>query len=791
MGTYSFRYTNSKAQLWLVLSVLIITIGLIVFAARSEHATTLAIIILILMPVTILSLKKLVIRQCIAILQDNSVHFTLDNKEYEFPFSGIKSYKYQNGLMTSFVIADDNQTISIPIHQQFIDAKGGVEFFDDFDIAIKKYAKKHPSVIVKTKPYTITKDGRTLLKIYTFIVVPMLFYAMNNLGMPIYKGWFFIALIIVFLIINNNQKKKYDRETPDSMYDYEERGAKAKRKPILISIIVLFFAGFLINAWMIIPQNNNKYSYITRDYTTYLNKYEASLVDLVNSILIPYSSINSGESYGDSTYLEIAISNDNVEAVAEMLKHNKINLETYIKDEQTPLMLALDESSFNVAKFLIKNGAKLDHIIISDKYDPETMYTYLSGYRDREKYSWLLQYDINYENKRMMSITLGELDDNLKDVFVSKLHRQLNTLKNRDKYAQNLFEFTMLYLNTDDKDFAVQTYLTSDTDFTNRYEIKKIQNKLKDDDNYQASNQEIEILLRAYKSGYRDVVLDLAWLYENRKQYDQAILWYKKAIETDKDGTAEYCFAYMYSNLLHDKKNAIKYYQLSIKKGNTSASSRLVEEYPEINNDMYNDIALMSYAKLKPLEKTALTNATDAITLAEHYSSLNIGKFKRAFHWYNIALKNGNKEEIQKAKFSMGFAYFEQNKYKEAIEIFMDIQDYKNVKLNIGKVHYYNQNYSEAMTWYKKALKDGDIEAAESIGRLYHEQKDNLKSAVYMIAVIGHTDLPYRELELPYTKESVLTLLRDDWKIDEATLENAYNLQLELDIPKHYIGGIN
>ena len=81
--------------------------------------------------------------------------------------------------------------------------------------------------------------------------------------------------------------------------------------------------------------------------------------------------------------------------------------------------------------------------------------------------------------------------------------------------------------------------------------------------------------------------------------------------------------------------------------------------------------------------------------------------------------------------------------------------------------------------WYKKAIQKGDIASRKNLGLLYHEQNDNLNSAVYMIGMIGH----------PYTKERVLGLLRNDWKIDEATLKKAYELQKKL-VPNPYTGGI-
>ena len=86
----------------------------------------------------------------------------------------------------------------------------------------------------------------------------------------------------------------------------------------------------------------------------------------------------------------------------------------------------------------------------------------------------------------------------------------------------------------------------------------------------------------------------------------------------------------------------------------------------------------------------------------------------------------------------------------------------------------------DAIIWYKKAIAKGQIDARKNLGLLYHQQKDSLNSAIYMIGMIGH----------PYTKERVLGLLRNDWKIDEPTLKKAYELQKTL-VPNPYTGGID
>ena len=85
------------------------------------------------------------------------------------------------------------------------------------------------------------------------------------------------------------------------------------------------------------------------------------------------------------------------------------------------------------------------------------------------------------------------------------------------------------------------------------------------------------------------------------------------------------------------------------------------------------------------------------------------------------------------------------------------------------------KDYPNAIKWYKKAIQRGDIDSRKNLGLLYHQLGDNLHSAVYMMGMIGH----------PYTKERVLGLLRNTWKIDEPTLKKAYQLQKKL-VPDPY-----
>ncbi|WP_324172386.1 tetratricopeptide repeat protein [Sulfurimonas sp.] len=126
----------------------------------------------------------------------------------------------------------------------------------------------------------------------------------------------------------------------------------------------------------------------------------------------------------------------------------------------------------------------------------------------------------------------------------------------------------------------------------------------------------------------------------------------------------------------------------------------------------------------------------------------HIGEYDKACSWYEIGVKKFNDN---KSALNLALLYEE--------------------KLN---------DIDKSIMWYLTSIKLGNIDARKGLGLLYHQQKDKLNSATYMIGMIGH----------PYTKERVLGLLRNDWKIDEPTLKKAYELQKTL-VPNPYTGGID
>jgi len=154
--------------------------------------------------------------------------------------------------------------------------------------------------------------------------------------------------------------------------------------------------------------------------------------------------------------------------------------------------------------------------------------------------------------------------------------------------------------------------------------------------------------------------------------------------------------------------------------------------------------------------------------------------YNEALEWL---LKSYKLEEDGNVANNIGIIYEAKKKYNKSIAWYVIAYNkgnsagggnlallYENIKHNIV----------DAKIWYLKAIKENHINSRKNLGLLYHKEKNNLNSATYMISMIGH----------PYTKERVLGLLRDDWKIDEVTLKEAYELQKNL-VPNPYTGGIN
>ena len=208
----------------------------------------------------------------------------------------------------------------------------------------------------------------------------------------------------------------------------------------------------------------------------------------------------------------------------------------------------------------------------------------------------------------------------------------------------------------------------------------------------------------------------------------------------DKDQSAAFDLALFYQKDLKDKDKAIEWYKKSYNLGSGAAAYNLGNIYNNSKN--YQD-AITWYKKA--YEKDNISSAALNLGLLYKGQFKDYGKAKR---WYKKAYEAGNMGGAN----GLGTLYYTKLKDEE-----------------------------KAIYWYKEAAKKGHRNAINNLGRVYRAKGDNITATAYILEMAYYDN----------AKKQVLDFLKNDWKIDRETLKKAYKLQLTLDIPKHYTGGID
>ena len=143
----------------------------------------------------------------------------------------------------------------------------------------------------------------------------------------------------------------------------------------------------------------------------------------------------------------------------------------------------------------------------------------------------------------------------------------------------------------------------------------------------------------------------------------------------------------------------------------------------------YLDIKLNDYPEALEYHKN-----DDAFKLAIFYEE-NLKDYKEAILWYEKAYIQGNTDSLN----IIGLIY-------------------KN-KLNDNQ---------KAKEYFIKSIKIGNIDSIQNIALFYYTiEKDNITASAYYIALI----------DIKYSKELVLKLLQEEWKIPNETIKKGYELQ--------------
>lgn len=162
--------------------------------------------------------------------------------------------------------------------------------------------------------------------------------------------------------------------------------------------------------------------------------------------------------------------------------------------------------------------------------------------------------------------------------------------------------------------------------------------------------------------------------------------------------------------------------------------------------------------------------------------SIKLKNYKKAIEWYlysdSIKINSDN-------LLNLANTYEDLKQYEDAIKYMKkSFQLGKNeAAYNLGLIYSKKLNdYKNAEIWFKKAIERKSLSAIKNIGLLYHESiKNDLKASAYYITLIDKR----------YSKEEVLNLLKNKWKIPNDIIQKGYELQLNSpDFPIKYKGGL-
>jgi len=219
-----------------------------------------------------------------------------------------------------------------------------------------------------------------------------------------------------------------------------------------------------------------------------------------------------------------------------------------------------------------------------------------------------------------------------------------------------------------------------------------------------------------------------------------------------------------------------------------------VSLYAEVK---FNDPRLLRYPEARQWSKDADTNGESAYNIGVLYDDV-IKDNDKAIEWYQKAYEMDDKGASGSSANNLGYIYADLKEYEKSKEWYKKGIIKNSPSANFGLGLLYKKDYKmgdmrganslgllyqhdlddnkNAEIWYKKAVEKNHKKAIGNLAKLYHKQNKNQLGAAYLIALINNG----------HTKQKVLTYLKTKWKLTDKELQEAYKVQLVLDIPKHY-----
>jgi hypothetical protein len=177
-----------------------------------------------------------------------------------------------------------------------------------------------------------------------------------------------------------------------------------------------------------------------------------------------------------------------------------------------------------------------------------------------------------------------------------------------------------------------------------------------------------------------------------------------------------------------------------------------------------------------------------AVNLGATYEDLK--EYDKAKQWYEKAAERKSKDGM----FNLALLYDEHyKKYDKAIELYKKAHEMGDTKslAALGRAYELGLNDLEtAKQWYQKAIDNGDSTGIRLMAWMYHDMDDDITASAYMFNLIAYYAQGSKTKEKKELKETI-DFLKDEWHLDDQTIQKGYELQLTMDnLPKKYRGGV-
>lgn len=252
-------------------------------------------------------------------------------------------------------------------------------------------------------------------------------------------------------------------------------------------------------------------------------------------------------------------------------------------------------------------------------------------------------------------------------------------------------------------------------------------------------NQAIEYFLEAVKldnstEALIEIYGEIAIIYKNDNQFENAIQYFNKAIDLGSDKGA-HSLAHLMANIGRDNE-AEEYFNKAIQMGNSGASLCLAHFYGDKGE--YNKAIEVLNDSLK---KKRSASVLDRLGLYHGY----LGDLDLANSFFEESISLGNKKSI----IGRGYLLMEFKKdYEGAIKYFLQAKELKveDADLYLTECYVKLKKYELAKEIYEKGVSKNDPEAMHGLAHLYAEEFKDFESAqkYFKMAIEnGKTDAKY------------------------------------------------